>query len=182
MQVPSGTPSGATIGIDRPVGTALAAWVATLGVDLFLHGGLLAPLYDWESGFLLSPQEAFIRIPAGYLAFGILAAALVWLLPRLGVRSAWDGVRLAGVGGGVLWGTLLLGMWSITAADPVLLMGWWAGETVQLGVAGYLIGSRIAGISLRTVSWIAVALLVIGLVAAVVLQSTGYAPAPVRLN
>jgi hypothetical protein len=168
--------------LDRPVATALAAWVAMLGVDVLLHGGLLAPLYDWAGGFLLSPQEAFVRIPAGYLAFLVLAAVLVWLLPNLGIRNAAEGARIASLGGGAVWGALLLGMWSITAADPVLLMGWWVGQTVQLAIAGYLIGSRIAGTSLRAVAWSAIGVLVVALVVAVVLQSSGYAAAPVRLN
>jgi hypothetical protein len=175
-------PTSNAVSLDRPVGTAVAAWIATLGIDLLLHGGLLAPLYDWESGFLLSPEDAFVRIPAGYLAFLVLAAGLVWLLPRLGVRSAADGVLVAGLGGCLLWGALLLGLWSITAADEPLLLGWWAGEAVQLVVAGYLIGSRLGGMSLRTMAWIALGILVVGIVTAVVLQSIGYAPAALRIG
>ncbi len=28
-----------------------------LGVDRFLHAGVMAPLYDWDSPFLLSPEQ-----------------------------------------------------------------------------------------------------------------------------
>jgi hypothetical protein len=86
------------------------------------------------------------------------------------------------LGGCLLWGALLLGLWSITAADEPLLLGWWAGEAVQLVVAGYLIGSRLGGMSLRTMAWIALGILVVGIVTAVVLQSIGYAPAALRIG
>jgi hypothetical protein len=51
----------------RPAGTVVLGWLAMIGVDFFLHAGLLAPLYDWDSPFLLRPDEAFVRIPIGYL-------------------------------------------------------------------------------------------------------------------
>lgn len=57
-----------------------------IGVDFFLHAGLLAPLYDWDSPFLLRPDEAFTRIPIGYLGFLVLAIGLAWLLTRLEVE------------------------------------------------------------------------------------------------
>jgi hypothetical protein len=161
--------------LQRPIATTLVAWASMVGVDLLLHAGLLAPLYDWDSPFLLSPEEAFIRIPAGYLGIGVLAGALTWLLPRLGVARARDGAVVAGTG---VWGALLLGVWSIASADPGLLLGWWAGQTVQLAVGGALIGAAIAGTPIRRLGWSAVGIVLIGIVAAVVLQSIGYAPAP----
>ncbi len=168
--------------IQRPMATALLAWLAMLGVDLLLHGGVLAPVYDWDSPFLLSPQDAFIRIPAGYAAFGVLAAAMVWLLPRLGVRSAGHAARVAAIGGAILWGTLLLGMWSITTAEPPLLLAWWAGETVQLAVGGYVIGLVMQGARIRNVGWLVLGLVIMGAAVAITLQSIGYAPAPVTIN
>jgi hypothetical protein len=155
----------------------LVGWLAMIGVDLFLHAGLLAPLYDWDSPFLLPAEQAFIRIPAGYLALLILAAALAWTLSRLGVASGREGARLAAAGGGVIWGSLVIGLWSISTAAPALLAAWWAGQTIELGVAGYLIGASLAGISFRRLALLAGACVLVGVVAAVVLQSIGYAPA-----
>ena len=56
----------------RPVPTVLVAWFLSVGVDLFLHGGLLARLYSVPSGFVLPADQAFRRIPLGYLAFLVL--------------------------------------------------------------------------------------------------------------
>jgi hypothetical protein len=166
----------------RPVVATLLAWLAMIGVDLLLHAGVLAPLYDWDSPFLLSPTDAFVRIPAGYLAFGILAAAIVWLLPRLGVRDARSGAAVAGLAGAVLWGGLVLGLWSISTAEPALLAGWWVGQSAELAIGGAVIGALIAGTRVRTMAWRVAGIVFAGLVVAVVLQSIGYAPAPIRLN
>ena len=93
----------------RTVSLVAAAWVLALGFDFLLHGGLLAPLYAGESPFLLPPETAFARIPAGYLAFLLLAAGLLWLFRRLDVRGWRKGARTGLVVGdvvegfGVLW-------------------------------------------------------------------------------
>jgi len=168
--------------VPKPVATTLLAWIAMTGVDLFLHAGVLAPLYDWDSPFLLSPLEAFVRIPAGYLAFGILAAGLVWLLPRLDVGGARAGAVVAGAAGAVGWGALLLGTWSISSADPVLLVGWWLGQSAAMAVAGAVIGLSIGGARRRTLGAAVGAVLLIGVVTAVALQSIGYATAPVIIG
>ena len=60
-----------------------AAWLAILGVDLLVHGALLAEVYLQPSPFLLPPGLAFARIPIGYLSFLILVGLLVWLMVRL---------------------------------------------------------------------------------------------------
>jgi hypothetical protein len=167
--------------VPRPLRTVLLSWLAMIGVDLFLHAGLLAPLYDWGDAFLLRPEQAFVRIPAGYLGFLVLAAALVWLLPKLGVRRGRDGSLAAGGGGAVIWGALLLGLWSISTADPPLLIAWWLGQTAELALAGYVIGSVLAGKGLRSLGIQVGAVLVLGAASAVVLQSIGYATAPLTI-
>lgn len=165
--------------VPRPVATLVLSWLAMIGVDLFLHAGLLAPLYDWDSAFLLRPDEAFVRIPIGYLSFVVLAMALAWLLPRLNVERGRDGALIAGAFGAVVWGALLLGLWSISTAAPGLLAGWWVGQTVELGLGGLVIGSILGGARVRTVAWRVGALLIAGAASAVVLQTIGYAAAPV---
>jgi hypothetical protein len=162
--------------------TVTLGWLAMVGIDLLLHGGLLAPLYDWDSPFLLSPTDAFVRIPAGYLAFGVLAWALAWLLRRLEIGNGRDAAALGAGAGGVLWGALVLGLWSISTAEPALLAGWWVGQTAELAIGGFVMGSLLGGSRLRSVAWLVVAILLAGLVAAVILQSIGYARAPIVLN
>jgi hypothetical protein len=70
----------ATASVARVISAVAAAWVMSLGVDLLLHGALLARLYAKASPFLLGREEAFRRIPLGYLAFLILTLSLYWLL------------------------------------------------------------------------------------------------------
>jgi hypothetical protein len=153
-----------------------------IGVDLFLHAGVLAPLYDWDSPFLLRPEDAFVRIPIGYLAFLLLAIGLSWLLTRLEVERRRDGAVIAGALGAVAWGALVLGLWSISTAQPALLLGWWVGQTVELALGGYVIGSMLGGARLRTVAWVVGLVLAVGAVSAVVLQTIGYATAPVIIR
>ncbi len=149
-----------------------------IGVDLALHAGLLAPLYDWGSPFLLRPTDAFVRIPIGYLSFLVLAVALAWLLQRLDIHTGRDGGLAAVVFGAVIWAALLLGLWSISTADLALLAGWWIGQTFEFAVGGFVIGSVLGAARLSSVAWKVGALVVVGAVVAVVLQSIGYATAP----
>jgi hypothetical protein len=166
----------------RLLPTIALSWIAMIGVDLSLHAGLLAPLYDWNSPFLLAPGDAFARIPIGYLSFLVLAIGLGWLLPRLEIQTGRDGAVIAGTLGGVLWAALLLGIWSISTADPTLLAAWWIGQTVELAVGGLVIGSVLGGARMRSVAWKVGALVVAGAVVAVVLQSIGYARAPIVIT
>ena len=163
----------------RPVGTVVLSWLAMIGVDLFLHAGLLAPLYDWDSRFLLRPDEAFFRIPIGYLGFLLLAIGLAWLLARLEVERGHDGALIAGTLGAFVWGSAVLGLWSISTAEPALLVGWWVGQTIELAVGGHVIGSVLGGAPLRTVAGRVGLVLAVGAGSAVALQTIGYARAPV---
>lgn len=158
------------------VSAIAAAWVLSLGFDLLLHAGLLARLYAQPSPFLLEPEEAFRRIPLGYLAFLVLTIALYWLLRRLGVRGVGAGLRLGLVAGLVIWGAMGIGLYSISTARPSLLAGWWAGQALELGLAGAVLGAAEDGVSLRRI-WMGVVVAVLGCVVATVLaQSLGWVP------
>ena len=171
-------PSGTQQFGPRPVGSVLLSWLAMAGVDFFLHAGLLAPLYDWDSPFLLQPVEAFVRIPVGYLGFLVLAIGLAWMLPRLDVARARDRALVAGAFGAIGWGAVMLGLWSISTADPALLVGWWVGQSVELAVGGGVIGAVLGGARLRGVAWRVGLLLAVGAGSAVFLQAVGYAATP----
>ncbi|MBZ5641059.1 MAG: hypothetical protein LAO51_20150 [Acidobacteriia bacterium] len=164
-------------GAFRVLGVVGAAWVLSLGFDLLLHAGVLAKLYVEPSPFLLQPEEAFHRIPLGYLAFLVLTFGLYWLLRRLGTRGAAPGFRLGGIAGWVVWGALTVGLYSISTAGWPLLLGWWLGQSIELGLAGAVLGSAAAGASLKRI-WVVVAFAVVGCIAVtVVLQTLGLAPA-----
>jgi hypothetical protein len=160
----------------RAILSVVAAWVLSLGFDLFLHGGLLAGLYVAPSPFLLGPEAAFRRIPLGYLAFLALTLTLYWLLRRLAVRGAMAGFRYGATAGAVVWGAVTVGLYSISTATVPLLASWWIGQTVELGLAGAVLGAAAKGVPLRRI-WITVGSTVLAcLVATIVLQSLGIAP------
>ncbi len=165
------------MGKSRVVLSIAAAWILSVGFDLFLHAGLLARLYIEPSPFLLSAQEAFRRIPLGYLSFLTLTAGLFWLLRRLGVRGSASGFRFGATAGAVVWGALAVGLYSISTATLPLLAGWWIGQTIELGLAGAVLGAAATGMPLRRI-WAVVAIVVFVLAAATIaLQSLGLAPA-----
>lgn len=164
----------------RSFSLLMAAWVLSLGFDFFLHGGLLAELYTRESPFLLPPERAFARIPAGYATFFLLTGGLFWLFRRLDVRTGRAGARVGALTGLFLWGVMALALWSVTTAPLDLLAGWGVGQGVELGLAGLVLGAGRGGAPLRRI-WIRVALAVVGfLVITVVLQSVGWAPQQTR--
>jgi hypothetical protein len=154
-----------------------AAWILSVAFDLLLHGGLLAGHYVEPGPFLLPPEDAFRRIPLGYLAFLILTVGLFLLLRRLGVSGAVSGFRHGLVAGSVVWGAHVIGLYSISTAPIPLLAGWWIGQTIELGLAGAVLGAAAAGVPLKRI-WLMVAaasLIFVGVT--VTLQSLGFAPA-----
>ena len=161
----------------RAVHSVAAAWIISLAVDLFSHGGLLARMYMAPNEFLLPPEEAFRRIPFGYAAFLGLTIALYWLLARLGVRGWRAGLRYGAIAGAIVWGALVIGLYSITPAPPSLLMGWWVGQTAELGLAGAVLGAVAAGTPLKRVWTVVLVAAALFVIAALVLQSVGLAPA-----
>jgi hypothetical protein len=173
------TPDAAMRG--RLFGVGFLAWIAMLGFDLFLHGGVLAAHYEQPSPFLLPLDQAFRLIPLGYLSFAFLAALLTWLSVRLGVRT-WRGGALFGLAlGAFIWGAHTVGLLSISTAEPSLMLGWFVGQTVSLGIAGGVVGSGLGGTPLRTLTWKVVVFAVIAVAASVVIQNvTGVSAHPGR--
>jgi hypothetical protein len=161
----------------RLIGATLIAWLAVIGFDFLLHGGLLARLYSEPSPFLLPPEQAFARIPLGYLSFLVFQVFLVWLIVRLGI-SGWRTTFMFGMMvGGLIWAALVLGLLSIASAPPLLMLGWFAGQAVEAGI-----GASVAALALATERpgrlVFQVLLFMLGaIVLTIVLQSLGLAPA-----
>jgi hypothetical protein len=167
----------ASIGSSRILALILVAWFSMLGFDFLLHGGILAGMYVEPSPFLLPPEQAFARIPVGYASFLALAILLVWLARRVGVSSWVEGVRLGLLLGVLMWGAFLLGLLSISTAPASLLVGWFIGQSVELAIAGSLVGAGLGGARLSRL-WLTVFVLAVGaVVITVVLQNLGLAPA-----
>lgn len=166
------TSSGATTTTVRQMLHSVgAAWVLSIGVDFLLHGGILAKHYLNPSPFVLEPQEAFRRIPLGYLAFLILTFGLYWLFRQLNVRGAGAGFRLGFIAGFVVWGALVIGLYSISTIEVALVVGWWLGQSLELGLAGAVFGSIAKGAPLKRI-WALVVIAVLACITlTIVLQS-----------
>ena len=163
----------------RLVSICLLSWLSMLGVDFFFHGGLLVKLYAHPSPFLLPPADAFRRIPLGYLSALLLCALLLWLMLRLS-QVGWRRGLAFGLQLGVfLAGTSMLALYSISTAELSLLLPWSIGQTLQMGLAGMVVGSGLAGQRLRTLLWRVAALVLCLVAVTVVLQNIGLAPATV---
>lgn len=154
----------------------LLVWAAMIGVDFFLHGGLLASIYVQESPFLLSPMESFRRIPVGYLALLVSAGFLVWIMNRA-VAEGWRRGLIAGACIGAVMGVSLnLGLYSISTASPQLLAAWFAGQVLEMGIAGVVVGQGLAIDRLRILTRVVISGVILLLVATIVLQSVGLSP------
>jgi hypothetical protein len=159
------------------ISICLLGWFSILGADFLLHGGLLARLYLQPSSFLLTPADAFKRIPLGYLAALLMCALLFWLMLRLALVGWRRGLAFGLQLGAFLAGTSMLGLLSISTAELSLLLAWSIGQTVQMGLAGMVVGSGLAGQRLGTLSLRVAALVLCLVVLAIVLQSMGLVPA-----
>jgi len=150
-----------------------------LGTDLLLHAGFLARQYARPSPFLLDPSTAFSLIPVGYLSFFILAVLLTRLAVRLRVQTWRRGLLLGAELGASIWGALALGLASISTASWGLLAGWFVGQTVELGLAGCVVGAALNGVRPRKLWGIALGWCVVAFVITVLMQNLGWAPASV---
>ncbi|HSR70316.1 MAG TPA: hypothetical protein VLU25_20470 [Acidobacteriota bacterium] len=148
-----------------------------LGFDFLLHGGILASLYIQPSPFLRPLEEAFALIPLGYAAFLTSAITLVWLAPHLQVRAPSQGFTFGLKLGALIWGGLALGLASISTARPSLLAGWFVGQTVELAIGGFVVGSALSGSSLRSLAMKVLAFVLLAAIITIALQSLGLAPA-----
>ena len=164
----------AVLPTSRIIGLGAMGWISMLGVDFFLHASLLAKLYAQPSPFLLPPEDAFRLIPIGYLSFLLLDVLILWLIIRLEIAGWQRGLSFGLTIGGLIWGAMALGLLSISTASPSLMLGWFAGQSVELGVAGAVIGSGLSGTSLRKILVRVIVLILVLVVATIIMQNTGF--------
>ena len=166
--------------IKQRVALIFISWFSVIGFDLFLHAGLLARLYTRPSSFLLSADKAFLRIPLGYLSFLILAIVFVWLMESFNIAGWKKGVLFGLKFGALIWGAFVLGLYSISTAGWDLLLAWWIGQTLELGIAGIVAGEGLAGRRLsKLILWVII-FVVLLVIITFVLQAVGFAP-PMKL-
>ena len=170
----NGDRQGAAI---APVPLVAIAWLSMAGFDFLLHGGLLAFLYVESSPFLLPSSKAIALLPVGYASLLLVAVLLVWLMRRMRVAGWRPGAVFGLAVGALMSGAFVLGLLSISTADPRLLLGWFLGQTLETAVAGAVVGAGLAGMRLKRLVGRVVALVLLALIATVILQSVGVAPA-----
>lgn len=154
----------------------LIAWLSMVGFDFFLHAGLLAKLYLQPSPFLLPLGTSFALIPIGYLSYLLLAVVQVWLMLRLNL-TGWRKGALFGLQlGGLIWGSFMLGLISISTASFTLLLGWFIGQTLEMAIAGAVVGSGLAGVRLLRLFVIVTVFVLISVFTTIILQSLGIVP------
>jgi len=120
-----------------------------------------------------TPEEAFRLIPLGYLSFLMLIILLIWLMTRLDIVGWRAGLVFGLKVGALIWGALRLGLLSISTASPILLLGWFLGQTVELGITGMVLGSGLASDRLRSLLAKVVVFLVVTVVLAIIFQNIG---------
>jgi hypothetical protein len=120
---------------------------------------------------------AFKLIPLGYLSFLPLTVLLVWLMTRLQLSGWHQGVFFGLKLGGLTWGAFVLGLLSISTASFSLLFGWFIGQTVELAIAGAVIGSGLAGMRLRRLFGMVTVFVLLSVTTLIILQSLGLIPA-----
>jgi len=114
-----------------------------LGTDFLLHAGILYPIYTQDHPFLLDNTLAFYLIPIGYASFLISAGLIYWLVWQLQFETGGEAGRFSLVFGTTMWGSLILGLFSIANAPFWLLIGWFIGQSVEIAIAGYVMGTKL---------------------------------------
>lgn len=133
----------------------LLSWLTVIGFDFILHAGILAPLYADPHPFLLPPERAFALIPAGYLAFLILTILLLWLMLRLGVNNWKDGLVFGLKIGALIWGAVVISLISISTAPLSMMVGWFIGQSIEMGLSALVIGAGLASENLKRITaWV----------------------------
>ena len=161
---------------------ALLSWFSMIGFDFFLHAGLLSQVYSQPSPFLLPLDLAFAYIPIGYISFLIFGIFLLWLMLKFKLQRWKQGFIFGLQVGSLTWGAFSLGLFSIATVPPTLLVAWFLGQTIELGIGGGVIGYGMAQRSLRCLFVPVFFFVIVSVVIAIVLQNIGFAQVPVITN
>jgi hypothetical protein len=154
----------------------LLGWISMIGIDFLLHGGLLASIYIQKSPFILAPIESFRRIPLGFLALLISSGLLVWILRQRQEKGWQKGLRVGAIIGALVGASLALGLYSISTASIQIMAAWFAGQVLEMGVAGAVIGQGLAKEKMRGLTLAVVIGVILIFIVVIIMQSVGLAP------
>ena len=160
----------------RRIRVAVLVWLAMVGADFVLNAAFFARMYLEGGSFLLPPRDAFTRIPLGYLAFAILAVALVELASRLQIADVAGGLRLGTLTGAALAASWSLGLYSVATLSAEVALGFAVIWLALLTVAGAVAGAGLARASLRGLALRVIGADLIGAALVIALQSFGVVP------
>ena len=160
----------------RRMRVAFLVWLAMVGADFVLNAAFFARMYQQGDPFLLPPREAFARIPLGYLAFAVLAVAIVELASRLRISDARGGLRLGTAAGAALAASWSLGLYSVATLSAEVALGFAVIWLALLAMAGAVAGAGLGRASLRGLALRVVGADLLGAAVVIALQSFGVVP------
>lgn len=155
----------------------LISWCAFIGLDFLFHAGLLATLYIQPNPAILDANQAFLRIPFGYLSFLVSVIIFYWLFQFTGVNE-WRNGMLFGLKYGVLISVAsTFAQYSILTVEFVMLIGWGVAQILEFTLIGGIIGAAHSGNSLKKIFTFVVAFVIFVVIFVIILQNVGLAPA-----
>ena len=164
------------IPIRRRISIGFLSWVVVLGIDFFLHAGLLAGLYVQSTPFLLAREDAFRLIPLGYLSILLQTTLLLWLMLNLGIQAWKEGAVFGIKLSLLLGGSMFLGLLSISTLTWQFLLGWMFAQILEMAVAGTVNGAGLRAKSLKPIQFRVVAIVVLLLILTITIQTLGWVP------
>ena len=154
----------------------LLSWLAFVGFDLFLHAGLLAFLYHEDSPAILSPLDAFYRIPIGYFAFFLYVAFLYWLIISMNFSLRNDIIKFSTIVGVFFSVSSTLAQFSILRVNEYLLLGWGIGLIIEFFICGIIIAYGLTGYSQKKLFYIVLLFDLLLFSITIIMQNVGLAP------
>jgi len=93
---------------------------------------------------------------------------------RLDIKGWKKGIIFGLQVGFLTWGAFSIGLFSISTATPLLLLAWFLGQTIELGIAGGVIGYGLTQSKLRSLFFSVFIFVIISIVLSVLLQNIGF--------
>lgn len=156
-----------------PVGGIVLAWLAAICVDFLAYGGLFAGLFVDGDPTILTLDQLFQRIPAGYASFLVEVLLLLWLMRRLSISGLATAARLGALAGLGFGAALVLGVWSFSPTSVALLLSWWLVLVVQMSIDGWVLAAWMAGDRRKVLTRVAL-IAVVSVTGGVVIQNVGF--------
>ena len=143
---------------------------------MFLHAGLLATLYHADNPAILSPLDAFYRIPIGYFAFFLYCALLYWLVTATKLTERNDIIKFSVLIGFLLSIASTLAQFSILRINELLLLGWGIGFIIEFIIAGVILAFALTDYSHKKLFYLVLLFDFTLFIITVIMQNIGLAP------